>query len=135
GTRRMILWHNPACSKSRAVHEALAEAGITFEVRNYMEHPPTPAEVLDLARRVGVPPIDLVRTDEDEWKSAGLDPCGVLEDQVARTVSAYPKLLQRPILADGESAVISRPPSTALEWLRSRGRISGPIVSAGASAP
>ena len=47
-----------------------------------------------------------------------LDLDGADLDTVVATLVAHPKLLQRPILDDGEHAVIGRPRDRAAAWAR-----------------
>ena len=56
-----LIWHNPKCSTSRFVLQALQEAGVGLAVRDYQAQPPTVAELraaLDrLGRAMDLPPV------------------------------------------------------------------------------
>ena len=53
-----VLWHNPACSKSQAALELLvgecAKTDSTFEVRPYLNDPPTFSELKALQKQLGL---------------------------------------------------------------------------------
>src|SRR4051794_33998563 len=107
----LTLLHNPHCSTSVHALEALQAAGHDVAVRKYL----LVAERLDahelrsLAERlVGDPPDALIRRDR-QYEELGLDADGLGIDEVVQILVEHPKLLQRPILDDGRSAMIGRP--------------------------
>ena len=116
----MILWHNPACSKSRAVLDGLREHGIEPALRRYLESPPAPEEVIELARAVGVPLRSLLRSGEEAFHQAGLDGSDPSDMDLAKAVAEHPILLERPILVDDNDGVVGRPPDRAVGWALAR---------------
>lgn len=117
GTReRLVLLHNPRCSKSRAARALLEERGVDFEERRYLEDPLSREELETLSRRLGRPPSEWVRRGEDAYREAGLDAsseAAALLDAMA----AQPILMERPIAVRGDRAVVGRPPEKVLELL------------------
>ncbi len=109
-----VLWHNPKCSKSRAALALLQGRGVPFSVREYLEEPPTLAELETLHKALGRPPLEWVRTGEPEWKGVGGAPS---ESDVLKAIVSHPSLLERPIFVSGERAVVGRPPETVLTLL------------------
>ena len=67
------LYHNTRCSKSRGALELLRERGIEPEVVYYLETPPSPAELREMLRMLGIPARGLVRTGEPAYTELGLD--------------------------------------------------------------
>ena len=110
------LWHNPRCSKSRAALKLLEDAGVTPNVRRYLDTPPTPAEISDLLVKLDKPAIALVRTGEPEFKAAGLTK-DVSEQTLIEAMAHFPKLIERPVAIRGNKAVIGRPPEDVLTLL------------------
>ncbi len=116
----MEIWHNPRCSKSRQTLGLIEEAGVEPEVRRYLDDPPSRerlAEVLDL---LGMRPVDLVRRGEAEFKELGMSSWD--EDDTDRWLDAmvaHPKLIERPVVIDGNRAVVGRPPQNVQDLLDS----------------
>jgi len=98
------LYHNPRCSKSRALLGLLEERGAQVEVVEYLKTPPDRAELDRLVAGVDDPPEALVRTKDARFSVVAL----LLE---------HPELMQRPVLVAGDRAAIGRPPEDALRLL------------------
>lgn len=112
----MIVWHNPRCSKSRGVLQVLAEAGVEPEVVRYLDTPPSRAEIEDVLRLLGTDdPAAIVRTGEAAYRELGL--AGADRDTLLDALAAHPSLIERPIVIDGDRAVLARPPERVRELL------------------
>ncbi len=109
------LYHNADCSKCRGALALLLERGIDVEVVDYIEHPPTLAELRDLVLRLGVPVRALLRPGSTD--AADLEDAAVPDEGVLAALQANPRWLQRPILVLGDRAVIARPPERVLDLL------------------
>lgn len=110
----ITIWHNPRCSKSRETL-ALLE-GRDHHVRLYLEDAPTVAELKEALEALNLPAIQLMRTKEALFKELGLskdDP----EDRLLSAMSSHPKLIERPVVFNGEKAALGRPPESVLEIL------------------
>jgi arsenate reductase len=113
----MRLYHNPRCSKSRGALELLQQRGHDPEIVAYLEQPPSPAELRELLRILGVGARDLLRTGEDEYRELGLDDVSLGDDALIEAMSKHPRLIERPILVHGGKAIVGRPPERVLEIL------------------
>jgi arsenate reductase len=114
----LTLLHNPNCSTSVHALDALEAAGHDVNVRKYLlvSERLNEDELRSLAERLqGDPPDALIRRDA-KYKELGLDADGWSIDQVVATLVEHPALLQRPILDDGEHAMIGRPRERAAAW-------------------
>ena len=115
---RLVLLHNPRCSKSRAALALLEEHGEAFDTRLYLEVPLSLEELEELGRRLDRSPHEWVRRGEDAYAGAGLD-----DDSEAATVldaiASHPILMERPIAIRAERAVVGRPPERVLSLLES----------------
>jgi arsenate reductase len=121
----LTLLHNPHCSTSVYAFDALQTAGYSFTVRKYLlvAERLSEDEIRSLAERlVGDPPDALIRRDK-KYEQLGLSADGLGVDEVVAILVEHPALLQRPILDDGETAMIGRPRSRADEWAAT-GRVS-----------
>jgi arsenate reductase (glutaredoxin) len=112
--------HNPRCSKSRQGKSFLEEAGVEFEVVEYLKTPLTEDELRDLCKKLNLPPSQVVRKKEEAFKKRGLNEPGVDEDAILRAMAEDPVLLERPILIHGKKAVIGRPTENLGELVRGK---------------
>lgn len=108
------IYHNNRCSKSRCGLEILENSGKEFEVVKYLDEIPTEKELQSIIKLLNIKPIDLIRKNEAVWKS---DYKGkILSDkEIIKAMVANPKLIERPIVINGNKAVVGRPPETILE--------------------
>jgi arsenate reductase len=113
----LVLYHNPRCSKSRELLGLLEARGADVEVVDYLESPPTRADLERLLAAIPDPPSALVRQDK-RFAELGL----AAEDYtdaaaVVGLLLAHPELMQRPVLIAGRRGAIGRPPEQALRLL------------------
>ncbi len=114
---RIIVYHNPDCSKSLATLALLEENGVPCEVIPYLEAPPSVAELKSLIARLGLGIRELLRRDEPEFDTLGLGDETLSEEIVLDLVHRHPILIQRPIVVKGTMALIARPPERVLELI------------------
>ena len=102
------IYHNPRCSKSRGCLAFLETLGQPFEVVKYMENPLSENEVRHLIDQLNIAPIELVRRKESLWiehyKHKDLS-----ADEIITILANHPVLIERPIVLNGNKAVIARP--------------------------
>ena len=103
-----IIYHNPRCSKSRQSLQVLEEAGVDFEVKNYMEDGLTKGDILTVKDALGVEVIEFTRTKEAAFKEKGLTKDSS-EDEIIAGMLGEPKLFERPVILKNGKAVIGRP--------------------------
>lgn len=105
----MKIYHNPRCGKSRTGLKYLEQKGYDIEVRNYLTQGLKEEEVRMLVEKTGLQPVDLIRTREPEYRLQykGMELSG---DEWISLIVNNPRLLQRPIVVNGERAVIADPP-------------------------
>lgn len=113
----ITIYHNPRCSKSRQTLALLEERGIEPEIVLYLETPPDAKTLRSLLKKLGIEARDLLRKGEDEYKANNLADPALTEEQLIDAMVHYPKLIERPIVVNGNKAAIGRPPETVLEIL------------------
>jgi arsenate reductase len=113
---QVVLYHNPRCSKSRATLALLRERGIEPSIVEYLEKPLGVAELEALARKLGRPVGEWLRTGESAYADAGLSAASS-EAELLAAVSEHPILMERPIVVCGERAALGRPPENVLAIL------------------
>jgi arsenate reductase len=110
------MYHNPRCSKSRQALALLRERGIEPEIIDYLETPPTEAELEALLRKLGLRPSALLRTGEEVFKEKYKGKT-LTDEQSLKALAENPVLMERPIVVKGQRAVVGRPPERVLELL------------------
>ena len=92
------IYHNPRCSKSRESLRLLEERDLQPEVIEYLRAPPSVEELGRICARLGVEPIEIIRTKEKRFKELGLS----VGDERSRQewlqiLHDNPVLIERPI--------------------------------------
>ena len=102
------VYHNNRCSKSRGACDILKANGIEVEIIEYLKTPPTENEILDILGKLGMKASDIVRRGEYIYKNnfAGKE---FTESEWIKILSENPILIERPIIVNGDKAVIGRP--------------------------
>lgn len=113
----VVIYHNPACSKSRQTLKLLRERGIEPRIVEYLKSPPDEQTLSRILDMLGIRPMDLVRTGEDEYAELRLEEKADDRSALIRAMSRHPILIERPIVVSGNGARLGRPPETVLEIL------------------
>mmetsp|Transcript_3842 Transcript_3842/g.8694 ORF Transcript_3842/g.8694 Transcript_3842/m.8694 type:complete len:313 (+) Transcript_3842:127-1065(+) len=106
-----VLLHNPACSKSRGLKEALESKSVEFSERNYLQDPLSISELEVLKARLEASGLQDAaaamcrRTEEVERLKGTAD----AEAAILEFLVATPSELQRPALLVGQQAALGRP--------------------------
>lgn len=108
------IYHNSRCSKSRQTLALLPSKGV--DIINYLETPPTKEELENILKLLDMQPSQLVRKGEAIWKE-NFKGKNLSEDDYLQAMLDYPKLIERPIVVNGDKAAIGRPPENVLEIL------------------
>jgi len=113
------IYHNPRCSKSRQALEMIRGAGVEPDVVHYLQDPPSPDAIVELAGLLGRPVADLLRRGENEFTSAADLPDLGDDAALAAWLSEHPIVIERPIVVDPAAgrAVLGRPPENVTELL------------------
>jgi len=90
----------------------LQQRGVAVQIIEYLNDPPDPKQLLELAATLKQPLTDLVRSSD-----ADQDLSGFSTSQLAEYMANNPKVIQRPIVVVGDQARIGRPPERILEML------------------
>tara|TARA_R110002126_G_scaffold15185_25_gene62622 strand:- start:453 stop:803 length:351 start_codon:yes stop_codon:yes gene_type:complete len=106
----IIIYHNPRCSKSR---EALAllqqDSNKQLTIVEYLKTPPSAAMLREILTKLQLPARALLRKKETEYTELALDNPELTEQQLIDAMAAHPKLIERPIVINGQQAAIGRP--------------------------
>src|ERR1700730_9550130 len=102
---RLLVYHNPSCSKSRGALEILADEGVDHDVVEYLRAPPDRAALERIVDTIDVPPAELVRQDR-RFEELGLSASDyTTRDAVIELLLEHPELMQRAGIVRGEVPV------------------------------
>lgn len=105
----MKIYHNPRCSKSRKGLQYIEEKGYKFEVIKYLEEGISETELADIIAKSGKTPFDFVRQHEKDYKEQYKGKL-LSDKEWIKVLVENPKLLHRPIIVNGDRAVLGNPP-------------------------
>lgn len=112
----IIIYHNKRCGKSRDALAILSEKNVEFKVVDYIKNPPTTKELTAILQQLNITPNDLIRKGEAIYKEIYKDKTFTNAEWIQIMVN-NPILIERPIIVNGDKAVIGRPPEKVLEIL------------------
>lgn len=112
----MKIYHNPRCSKSRQTLQLINDSGKEVEIIEYLNLPPSIEELKSIIELLGISPEQLLRKNEaifkEQFKGKSFS-----DDEWIQIMVENPKLIERPIVVDGKTAVLGRPPENVLRLL------------------
>jgi arsenate reductase len=81
---------------------------VDYRAINYLTEPLSVDALKQLLRSAGLRPQGALRTNEEAYRQfvAGRD---LSDDEIVRIMADHPELIQRPIVARGDKAVLARP--------------------------
>lgn len=112
----VTLYHNPRCSKSRQALALLEERGVTPVIVDYMKQPLSVPALTEIMKQLGIGAGDWLRAKEAKAKELGLTK-DTASKKILAAMSAYPQLIERPVVVTDKGARIGRPPEKILEVL------------------
>ena len=118
GTNPLLkFFHNPSCSKSRAVLELLQDAEKEFYKVEYLENPPGKEEIVRLIDLLDEPADKLLRKHEELFLMMAIPENELTPSLVAGLIERHPILMARPIVMTDQKALICRPPNKVFDLL------------------
>lgn len=112
----ITIYHNPRCGKSREGLSLLEKSGKEFKVIQYLKEVPTAEELKSIIKLLGIAPIELVRQKEELW-TKNFKGKTLTDEEIIKIMAENPILIERPIVVNGKTATIGRPPEKILEIL------------------
>lgn len=112
----LTIYHNNRCGKSRSALCILEDKNLDFKIVEYLKDVPTVDELKSIIKKLKIKPHDLIRIKEpiylENYKGKTLS-----DDAWIEAMHKYPILIERPIVINGNKAVVSRPPEKVNEIL------------------
>lgn len=113
----VTIWHNPRCSKSRQTLALLEEHDQDIEVFKYLDEELNAQLLEDVLVKLGIGARSLLRKGESAYKELGLKDKAKADSELVAAMVSHPKLIERPIVINGDVAALGRPPESVLEIL------------------
>jgi len=110
----MKIYHNPRCAKSREALSILQDNGIDPEIILYLQDPLRKEDLQAILKKLKIPAEALIRKTESVYKEQ-FKSKKMTESQWINVMVKHPKLIERPIITKGKTALIGRPPSLVLD--------------------
>ncbi len=109
----ITVYEKRTCTTCRKLAALLTERGIDFDRVEYHVEGLDEAELRALLTKAGITAAEALRTREPGARELK----GADEDTIIAAMVATPALLQRPIVVNGDRAVLARPIERVLEIL------------------
>jgi arsenate reductase len=113
---KYTIYHNPRCRKSREALQLLEEKNIKFKVINYLKEvfdKQSLEKVLDV---IGKKPSEALRKNEEIWRKQ-FSGKKIGEEEILKLMIKYPKLIERPMVINGNKGVIARPLENLMDFI------------------
>tara|TARA_B100001175_G_C19429708_1_gene600570 strand:+ start:883 stop:1251 length:369 start_codon:yes stop_codon:yes gene_type:complete len=114
---KISIYHNPRCRKSREALNYLNKLNINYNLILYLSNPITKVTLKNLLLKLKINAIDLVRKNELLWKSE-FSKKQLTENEIISILLDNPKLIERPIIENENTAVIGRPIDKLVDFLK-----------------
>ncbi len=109
----LTVYEKPTCTTCRNLATLLREQGIEFESVEYHVDRLSAEEITGLLKKAGITAAEALRMRESGAKELKQAP----ESEILAAMAERPELLQRPIVVNGDRAVLARPVERVLEIL------------------
>lgn len=113
----ITIYHNPRCGKSRTALAAVKAKNMPYQVVEYLKDIPTVPELTELIAKLGISPIQLIRTKESIFQEQyqGKE---YTDEQWIEILHQHPILIERPIVVGDACALIARSEHSLAEVLQ-----------------
>jgi arsenate reductase len=105
----VLVYEKRTCTTCKNLAALLEERGIDFDRVDFHVEPLTEAELRDLVAKTGRPARELFREREPVYRDLALGEREVDDEEAIGLMAEHPELLQRPVVVEGDRAVLARP--------------------------
>ena len=121
----VTIYHNPDCGTSRNTLALIRHAGIEPIVIEYLQSPPTRAELVKMIADAGMTVREAIREKGTPYAELGLDNPALTDDQLLDAMLAQPILINRPFVITPLGTRLARPSEAVLDLLPAEAFTSG----------
>ncbi len=114
---QVTIYHNPACGTSRNTLAMIRNAGIEPTVIEYLQTPPSRAELKAMIIDAGLTVREAIREKGTPYAELGLDDPALSDEQLLDAVVKEPILINRPFVVTPLGTRLCRPSEAVLEIL------------------
>ncbi|OED43883.1 arsenate reductase (glutaredoxin) [Chromatiales bacterium (ex Bugula neritina AB1)] len=114
--KKVTIYHNPQCSKSRAAMAYLQQLDLDITVVEYLKDAPAEKSIEAILKKLNLSAREILRTGESQYKSLQLDKPHS-EAELIDLIHHNPILMERPIVVTRHGAAIGRPLTNIIELL------------------
>lgn len=113
----VIIYHNPECGTSRNALGMIRNAGVEPHVIEYLKTPPSRTMLIELMKRAGMGPRELLREKGTPFAELGLEDEGLRDEALIDAMMAHPILINRPLVVSPLGVRLCRPSEAVLDLL------------------
>ncbi|MGL4490233.1 MAG: arsenate reductase (glutaredoxin) [Rhizobiaceae bacterium] len=114
---KATIYHNPACGTSRNTLAMIRAAGVEPIVVEYLKTPPSPDEILKIAKASGGTLRDLIREKGTPYVELQLEDTKWTDDDLLGFIAQHPILLNWPIVVTDKGTALCRPSERVFDLL------------------
>ncbi|TNL52565.1 arsenate reductase (glutaredoxin) [Acinetobacter bereziniae] len=111
------IYHNPDCGTSRNTLALIRNAGIEPEIIEYLNHPPSKQQLIQLIQRSGLSIKDVLRKNVEVYTVLNLERQQYNDDQLIELMLQHPILINRPFVVTELGVRLCRPSELVLDIL------------------
>lgn len=104
----IIIWHNNICSSSRKILDLLQQHSKNIEIRDYINNPPTIAELRSVLKMMGQKPEYILRKKDKVFQEFFADK-KLDSNEWLKAMKQNPSIIERPIVIMSGKAFLARP--------------------------
>ena len=113
--KNTVIYHNPRCSTSRKTLDLLRDNGVEPKIVQYLQTPPTRAQLVKMIRDAGIDVRTAIRKREPLY--AELNLADATDDQLLDAMAEHPILIERPFVVTPKGTRLARPIDAVREIL------------------
>ncbi|SCW91071.1 arsenate reductase [Rhizobium mongolense subsp. loessense] len=114
---KATIYHNPECGTSRNTLAIIRNAGIEPTVIEYLQTPPSRAELVKMIADAGLTVRQAIREKGTPYAELGLDDAALTDDQLLDAMLKDPILINRPFVVTPLGTRLARPSEAVLDIL------------------
>jgi len=105
----VTIWHNPKCSTSRRVLDAIRATGVEPKIVEYLKEPPGAAEIGAVLKEMGTGARSLLRRRGTPYDDLGLGDPKRTDAELIAAMAKHPVLIERPVVRTRKGTRLCRP--------------------------